>query len=279
MDKANLFGLYDFVNFHICKSLLNKGVEVIGVHLEEPDNQSFLEEKRFEVGRNANLLEQSIFEWEILQEKEENDTCLIISIFDLFMSKKEHILQDKKVTKRIIEYLVDSKNVNNTVFILPIQMLTKTFKGQEIEEFLSLIKGLGKNTQFIYLPAVYGPWQSSAFLFQKVMVSKYQEINITNDEREWTDDALFINDALESILEIIEKGKSGSYLLESGRNNYWSSCADYLNIPEHLVSKNRAESLLLNSDIKTIAVKKVTPMMKSIQEQLEQVQRLYANRL
>lgn len=279
MDRAILFGLFDFVNFHICKSLLNKGIEVEGILLEEPDNIPFLEEKRFEVGRNANLLEQSLFHWKSVQEEVTNNTSLIISIYDLFMSKKEEILVDRTLTMPMIQYLEGNKNEVNIVFILPIQMLTSTFRGKEIEKFLSIIKGLGKNMQFIYLPSIYGPWQTAAFLFQKVIISKYKELNIINDDREWTNDALFINDAIESIEEIIETEKSGSYILESGRKNHWLSCAECLNISENHAMKKSSESLLLNSDIETVTVKKVTPLKTSIQEQIEHVQRLYANRL
>ena len=278
MDKAILFGLFDFVNFHICKSLLNKGVEVKGIHLKETDHIDFLEEKRLEVGRNANLIEQSLSEWVREQEKPTHNTSLIISIYDLFMSKREQILQDENITKPMIQYLEVNRNEVNNVLILPVQMLTSTFRGKEIEAFLDLIKGVGKNTQFIYLPAVYGPWQTSSFLFQKVLISKYQEIKITTDEREWSNDVLFINDALESIVDIMETGKAGSYVLESGQKNQWVKCADYLNITENHRIKNGFESLDLNSDIVKVSVKG-TPLKTSIQEQKDHVQRLYANQL
>ncbi|WP_026566126.1 hypothetical protein [Bacillus sp. UNC41MFS5] len=279
MDKAILFGMFDFVNFHICKSLLNKGVEVKGIHLEETDPIAFLEEKRLEVGRNANLIEQSISEWESDQEKSIPNTSLIISIYDLFMSKKEQILQDGNVTKPMIQYLEVNKHEVNTVLILPVQMLTSTFRGKEIKGFLDLIKGVGKNTQYIYLPAVYGPWQTSSFLFQKVLISKYQEIKIKADEREWSNDVLCINDALESIVDIMETGEAGSYVLESGKKNQWLKCAEYLNITENHRIKNDFESLALNSEIVKVSVKKGTPLKTSIQEQKDHVQRLYANLL
>ncbi|MFB5196218.1 hypothetical protein ACE198_15020 [Neobacillus sp. KR4-4] len=279
MDKAILFGLFDFVNFHICKSLLNKGLEVTGIHLAETGQIEFLEEKRLEVGRNANLIEQSLSEWGIDQEKSTPNTSLIISIYDLFMSKKEQILEDGNITKQMVQYLKGNRNEVNNVLILPVQMLTSTFRGKEIEGFLDLIKGVGNNTQSIYLPAVYGPWQTNTFLFQKVLSSKYQEIEITSDEREWSNDVLFINDALESIVDIIETGEPGSFVLESGQKNQWLRCADYLNIAENHRVKNVYESLDLNSDIVKVSVKKGTSLKKSIQEQKDHVQRLYANQL
>jgi hypothetical protein len=279
MDKAILFGMFDFVNFHIGKNLLNKGIEVKGIHVEEKDNIPFLEEKKLEVGRNANFIEQSLVEWESVKEKDTERTNFIISIYDLFMSKKDQILQDRTLTKAIIQFLEDNKNNLNIVVILPIQMLTSTFNGQEMENFVNLIKGIGENTQLFYLPAIYGPWQTSAFLFQKVIVSKYQETNITDEEREWKNDILFINDAIESILDIIESEETGSYLLESGKENHWSECAECLNISEEKAIYNNSKGLLLNSDIVKVTVKRGSSFMESIQEQIQHVERLYANRL
>ena len=279
MDKAIIFGMFDFVNFHICKSLLDKGIEVRGIHLEEPENVPFVDEKRLEVGRNANFIEQSLHEWESNPEKDKSNTGLFISVYDLFMSKKEHILKNETITKPIIQYLEDNKDDVNIVFILPVQMLTSIYKGKEIEEFIGLIKELGKSTQLFYLPALYGPWQTPSFLFQQVIVSNYEKVDITSEEREWTKDVLFINDAVESILDLMETEKTGGYLLESGRKNHWLRCADYLNISENHKNKKKSEILQVNSEIVKVTVKKVTPFNQSIKEQKDHVQRLYANRL
>ncbi|MEH7073714.1 hypothetical protein [Neobacillus drentensis] len=279
MDKAIMFGMYEFVNFHICKSLLNKGIEVKGIHLEDPENVPFLDEKRFEVGRNANFIEQTLPEWESNLEDEKNNIGIFISVYDLFMSKKDHIFQDEAVTKPIIQYLENNKNDVKIVLILPVQLLTSTFKGKEIENFVSLIKALGKSTQLFYLPAIYGPWQTPDFLFQQVFISNYQKVDIISEEREWTNDILFINDAIEPILELIETEKTGGFLLESGRKNHWLRCADYLEISENHMQNKSSEILQVNSAIVKIPVKKVTPFNKAIKEQRDHVQRLYANHL
>ncbi|MFL6560463.1 MAG: hypothetical protein ACJ8MO_30670, partial [Bacillus sp. (in: firmicutes)] len=92
-------------------------------------------------------------------------------------------------------------------------------------------------------------------------------------------DILFINDAIESILDIIETGKTGGYILESGRKDQWLKCADYLNLDENHTIINNSDSLQLNSEIVKVSVKKVTPLIESIQEQMNHVERLYANRL
>lgn len=279
MDKAIIFGVFDFVSFHVCKTLLNRGIEVKGIHIEEKENIHFLDEKRLEVGRNANFLEQSLLEWEKDQEPVQANTSLIFSIYDLYMGKKEQILQYEDTTKPIIQYIEENKNKVNIVFILPVQILTKTFKGDEIEEFLSTIKNLVTKTQLVYLPAIYGPWQPSAYLFHQAIVSKFQKTELTNEVREWTNDALFIDDALESIFEIMKTEKAGSYLLESGKKNQWFRCAAYLNVNENQADTNSPKPFKVNSPIEKVLVKKVTPIMDSMRAQIEHVKRLYSNRL
>jgi hypothetical protein len=279
MDKAIIFDMFDFVSFHVGKTLLNSGIEVTGVHIDAMENIQFLDEKRLEVGRNANFVEQSWVEWENDHEPVDTNVSLIISIYDLYMGKKELIFHFKDKTKPIIEYIEQNKNNVNIVFILPVQMLTKTFKGYEIEEFLGRIKNLVSNTQFIYLPAIYGPWQPSAFLFQRAIVSEFQKEELIYVTREWTNDVLFIEDALESILEIIETEKPGSYLLESGKENQWFRCAAFLKVNENQADLKSSETLKGNTSIERVAVKKVTPIMDSMRAQMEHVKRLYANRL
>ena len=279
MDKAIIFGMFDFVSFHVCKTLLNRGIEVKGIHIEEKENIHFLDEKRLEVGRNANFLEQSLLEWENDQEPVQANTSLIFSIYDLYMGKKEQILQYEDTTKPIIQYIEEHKNKVNIVFILPVQFLTNTFKGDEIEEFLSTIKNLVTNTQLVYLPAIYGPWQPSAYLFHQAIVSKFQKTELKNEVREWTNDVLFIDDALESIFEIMKTEKAGSYLLESGKKNHWFRCAAYLNVNENQADTNSPKPFKVNSPIEKVLVKKVTPIMDSMRTQIEHVKRLYSNRL
>jgi hypothetical protein len=277
MDKAIIFGMFDFVGFHVGKNLLNKGIEIIGVHIDELENIDFLDEKRLEIGRNANFNEQSLVEWESSPKEDMSNPKFIFSIYDLFMLKKEQILQDEAVTKPIIQYIEENKTKTSMVLILPIQMLTRTFKGKEIEGFLNKIEGLVKDTQLLYLPTVYGPWQPLSFLFQKAIVSKLRKTEITNEEREWKNDVLFVDDAIDSILDIIENGRPGSYLIDSGSDDQWFRCAAYLNIDEDQALSKSTELIQCDPPMVKVSVRKVTPISDSIMVQMEHVQRLYAN--
>ena len=38
MDKAVIFDVFNFVSFHLCKALLDKGIEVEGIFIENKEN-------------------------------------------------------------------------------------------------------------------------------------------------------------------------------------------------------------------------------------------------
>jgi hypothetical protein len=282
MDKAIIFGGFDFISFHVCKTVLNKGLEVKAIHIEESDKIQYLEEKRLEVGRNANFLEQSLVEW---TNKRENDTMkatLVFSLYDLYMRKKEALLQNETVTSPIIKYIEQNKRNTDVVFILPIQMSSRHVTKNKLVGFVAKVEGLVKNVQLLYLPTIYGPWQPATFLFQQAISSKLQKTDIFPDEREWTKDTLFVDDAMELIFEIIETGIPGVYLLESGRKDYWFRCAQYLNIEANQAkstSCDRDEPSQTDRQIIRVSVKKLTPIEASISKQMEHVQRLNKDRL
>ena len=58
MDKVIIVGTYEFIGFQLCLTLLEQGREVIGIHLNTTSQDPFLEEKRFEIGRNSNFTEK-----------------------------------------------------------------------------------------------------------------------------------------------------------------------------------------------------------------------------
>lgn len=272
MDKAIIFGVYDFVSFHICKTLLNKGIEVHGVLVEDMEKIQYLDEKRFEVGRNANFVEQSLPQWEKSNILENPKTTLILSFFDLYIRNKEGLFQE--VTESIIKYVIENKTNTEFVFILPIQMLMRS-EERIYKSFLEQIKSLVKRTQIFYLPSIYGPWQPDSFMFQQAMLLAYQSIDFSISEREWTNDTLFVGDAIECILDTIETRETGSYLLESGLKNYWKSCADLLNIEENFMDSKQHQTFQFEDQIVKIPLRKITPISQSLMKQKENVEQLF----
>ena len=273
MDKAIILNVFNFVSFHVCKALLEKGIEVRGIHVEDGKEEPFSEEKRLEVGRNANFKEQSLLSWVNQEKRVMRNSTVIFSLYDLFMLYKEAILQKETVTKPILNLIDESDTVT---IILPSQMLMTSNESQslnDLKDFIDQAVGVRENIQFIYLPTIYGPWQPETFLFQQALLTKINRSEGFKGIREGTMDAIYIDDALESMVDLIDSGKPGSYLLESGRENQWDMCAAYLNLDKD-IKKFRGMSQS-NSPIVTVTVKKVAPIAESFAKQKEHTQRLY----
>ncbi|MEH7335841.1 hypothetical protein V7161_24765 [Neobacillus drentensis] len=276
MDKAIIFGVYDFVSFHICKTLLNKGIEVFGVNIEDIDNIQYLDEKRFEVGRNSNFIENGLADWEKKQGQGNRDTVVIFSLFDSYMQNKEEIYLEEKVTGPILDYIERNNSKTEFVFILPIQLLGA--EGEKVHRgFLNHVKGLVKKTHFFYLPSIYGPWQTETFIFQQVIMSDFQQKEIYKSNREWTIDTIFVEDAIDSIFEIMDINVQGSFILESGKKNYWDICASYLKLEQNLIHSNRVEPFAIDPSVVKIQMKKITPISESFLKQKNQAGQLYGS--
>ncbi len=276
MDKAVIFSVYDFVSFHVCKELLNKGLEVNGLLIEDEADFPFLDEKRLEVGRNANFIELSHQEWGNMFVQDTSKTALIFSIYDLYMLRKDLIFQKEEIVNPIIRFIERHNNELTLIFFLPIQAIQSN-EEKEIIGLLSQAKRLAESMQIFYLPSLYGPWQPSAFLFHQALVSSICGTEIKRDDREWTEDTLFIDDVVESITDIMMTGESGSYLLESGKKNYWELCAGFLKLDKWFGRSDKQKPLNIDRQIVRIPVKKVTSITDSITRQMEILQRMYGN--
>jgi len=272
MDKAVILGIYGFLSFHACKVLLNRGFEVVGVHLDEMDHSLFIEEKRLEIGRNANFTELTLSEWEHRMDDETSDATFIFSIYDFYRMNKDCVLQNEKFISSVNKYM--ETNHTDIVLLLPIQMLN-----HPVGLFPDQVKSWGRSSRFFYLPCIYGPWQSSDFMFQQTILSKFIEVDIIKNQREWTGDALFVDDAINTVLELLETEEPlhhfRSYILESGRKNYWTECAAYLQVDLDKADTKDSIPFEIDSQIVKVPVKKLTPVADSIKKQLELVQRLY----
>jgi hypothetical protein len=275
MDKAIILNVFDFVSFHVCKTLLEKGIEVKGIHVEDSEKEPFSEEKRLEVGRNANFEEYSLAAWANQEKRDTANAMIIFSLYDLFMLYKEAILQKETVTKPILDLMERS---NSAAIILPSQMMTKSIDSQvynDLQAFLEQAVGVRPNLQSFYLPAVYGPWQPETFLFQQSLLTKMNGIEEFKGVREGTMDAIYIDDAIESIFEIMSAGIQGSYLLESGRKKHWDKCAAFLNIDNNIVKSREMEQI--TSKTVKVTVKNISSISESFAKQMEHTKRLYSS--
>ncbi len=214
MDRAVILGTYEFIGFHLCLSLLEKGIEVIGIHLPSLSNDEYLEEMRFSVGRNSNFIEMDETFFEQKQTFSDN-TFFFIDYYSYYRNYKESEM------KAILKQLIDHINVHY-IFIFPIQLCNE----KAVQEFPIQLMKCQDHVQIYYLPTIYGPWQPLHFTFQQAIDNPDKPVNI--DEREWINDALFISDAIDYIIGHLEEKKKQKVLLKSTIDNHWKKAASLL---------------------------------------------------
>lgn len=226
MDKAIILGVYEFIGFHFCQQILNEGIDVEGIHINLKSDEIFVEEKRMEIGRNANFRENDLKQWKVSSASTEEIT-LIVDFYDLFMRKIEN--QFLKLEK----FQTELKSINGKIILLlPIVLLAnKHFEPilTQMYELIDFLKNHEKSFQVFFLPTIYGPWQPIEFIYQRSIVEDNK--NGIVSEREWTADCLYVEDIVHTILnESIDE--SGLILLKSKEKDRWNHGADLLGIPK-----------------------------------------------
>ncbi|WP_400246507.1 hypothetical protein AB3U99_06545 [Niallia sp. JL1B1071] len=243
MKNAVVVGAYQFLGFHICGALLEEGEEIIGVSFPNI-NIGDIEDKRMEIGRNANFSEKS---WNqlgsILQ-----DPNIDYLFFDLYTIEGLQSLYST-IKSRIFDCSNKELPINKRlVFLVNIMAVEK-----DRELFSSMKEDLGDYTiQMIHMPTLYGPWQPSDFLFQQLVEGKEQEA-VRIGLRECPTDAIFIEDAVLEVVKQTKKGQNNDILLKSNVTNHWQRCLEHLkwNVPENVreyieYSKGLEEVMVIN---------------------------------
>ncbi|MEH7274908.1 hypothetical protein [Neobacillus vireti] len=268
MDKVVIAEVFDFVTFHVCKALLDKGIEVRGVQIEAEENEEILMEKKLEIGRNSNFTEVKLEE--ILMEYRQNE-AIILSVYDLYMRYKENLLRNEcRISKFIHEDFQ-----GQFVMLVPSKILTNGMESDakaDIIDFINRIKKMNVTIQILYLPTIYGPWQPDTFLFQQSILKGMDMGKGLRGLREQTNDALFIEDAVESILETIEKKIPGNYLLQSGKKDQWDLCAEFLGIKRPITDHSAEERV--EEEIISLTVKSSIPISEALTKQMDHTRRL-----
>lgn len=269
MDKVVIVGVFDFVNLHVCKALLDKGIEVRGVQIESEENEDIVTQKRLEIGRNANFCEVSLED--LSNESCENET-IVLSVYDLYMRYKEEYLLNEDMLFNLI-----SKNQwEQIVFLVPSQMLNEVIDTKAeviIEDFIKRTKAQNKNIHLLYLPTIYGPWQPDTFLFQSSILTEINRGKPFRGLREETGDALFVQDTAQFIIRIIENQEPGRYLLQSGKSDQWDKCAAFLRINEQ--GSNRILEIQ-KEGLTKIIVNSTVPISVGLNKQIEHTNRIFS---
>jgi hypothetical protein len=202
-------------------------MEVVGVCSLFQENNLVIEEKRMEIGRNANFVEVQYDEWTITDEREE--VLLVIDYYDYFIRNAEREADLISIKSKITGL---KNGIGKVLFLMPVQLLMQgryeQHQSQANEVFDSFRRdGIAFNVY--YLPTIYGPWQYIECAFQQYFLQGNDHFMI--HEREWTEDAIYVDDVIKSVLSLASD-KYKEYLLESSESNKWKKCARFLDILE-----------------------------------------------
>ncbi|MBT2678196.1 NAD(P)-dependent oxidoreductase [Bacillus sp. ISL-35] len=275
MERATIVGVYDFVGYSLCRHLLDMGIEVAGIHPAGEKEDDYTEEKRLEIGRNANFSEINLVEWQ----GEEGVDSLFVTLFEAFLH------QDR--TAEDLEMILSKLEARHckklrTVLLLPAYLAQENVKMEKTESGLDQFLNRAKSSVLvIYLPTIYGPWQPEKCFFQKAM-------NHTSRERgeipeidpwEWTKDCLYIDDAVNCIRKMAESGEQGQYILTSGQPDSWKECARELLGQDFAVPESRFVKSKVKESIKVKKVGKNEQVRRGLGKQREQYSRIQDSRV
>ncbi|MFD2443178.1 hypothetical protein ACFSO7_04185 [Bacillus sp. CGMCC 1.16607] len=218
MEKAIVFETYSFLGFGICKRLLEDGVQVLGLQLF---NDDFLDEKKLMIGRNANFEEKSVQD-PALTNKDTSDHVLFLSYYDLYFSNDDSTQQS--IIYEMINQL-QHLSYKKIYLLFPIEFIDRI-----PSSLLQTIQILQEDSRSIsiYLPTLFGPWQSEVFLFQQKFLQEYFKHQPLLNEREYTDDAIYIEDAVEEIISLMYSSEQTDVIFQSDEEEKWIKCAEFL---------------------------------------------------
>ncbi|MBB6443539.1 hypothetical protein [Bacillus benzoevorans] len=208
MDKAIIIGVYDYIGFHLCLTFLEQGLEVTGVHFGTDDTDIFFAEKSLLIGRNSNFTEMDLAALAVEERLE--STYMFIDYYSSYYSK-----QEMKLISALEKQFAGIK-LTSMVSLLPIQM-----GGERMEKRQTFLQSDDREcrSSFFYLPAIYGPWQPLSFALQQSLYAPEKELVVS--EREWTEDAVYIDDAIEVIERHFEKPGINKYVVRSNIHHNW----------------------------------------------------------
>lgn len=270
MERATILGIYDFIGYSLCRYMLDQGVEIDGIHPEGNIEDCFTEEKRLEIGRNANFTEIGLQDWDV----ESAEGFLFVTLYES--------LQTRNGINDLMEALLN-KLENRHLKRLPTAVILPAIFAQENVE---LSETAAKITRFIssrkstiltiYLPTIYGPWQPEGYFFQQVLSHPSTEGRKIPDigEWEWTHDCLYIDDAVKTIKEMAESGQQGQHILSSGEQDRWLKCAEELIGKDTAILRNEVKPPVIKGSIQVRTVEKNEQISKGLSRQKEQFTRI-----
>ncbi|MED3982924.1 hypothetical protein P4646_02310 [Peribacillus simplex] len=219
MQTNIVIGTYRFVGFYVTQYLLNQGEEVIGIDWADSEASRYImEEKELEIGRNSNYIYFPINKLKLLDIKQQD--TVFISCYDIQSGKMDKIdFVIGEIVSLIEKCKKNGKNETpNFVLFMPIEKDVSIF-----QSILSSIRGID-SAKIIFLPTIYGPWQSEGMSFEAGINQLEQSDIKAAIAAEYTGDALYITDFVNALEEVTSSSDRDIQLCSS-IDDHWNKCA------------------------------------------------------
>ncbi|MGE7904071.1 hypothetical protein ACQKNS_06670 [Peribacillus sp. NPDC094092] len=219
MQTNIVIGTYRFVGFYMTQHFLNQGKEVIGIDWDDSEaSQYIMEEKELEIGRNANYIYFPINKLKLLDISQQD--TVFISLYDFQSGKLDKI---DFLIGEIVFFIEKFKNgkdeMPNFVLFMPIEKDVSIF-----QPILNSIREID-SAKIIYLPTIYGPWQSEGMSFEAGINQLGQSEIKAAIAAEYSGDALYITDFVNALEAVLTSSSDREIQLCSSIDDHWNKCA------------------------------------------------------
>ncbi|MDQ0153883.1 hypothetical protein [Robertmurraya andreesenii] len=186
MERAVIIGVFENFGFQLCNRILETGLEVDGIHLEQGKDKSKAEERRLYIGRNANFSESEMknFDLELLKKE---GTFLFIDLCEQFRDAAKPATELEALNNIIANFRSKKGKV---IFLLPISLLVNTRIEPHpwLEKVFDLLRHKEIPFKLFYFP-------SSSWEFEVENESSIRENEITQE---------YINDLIHAVMKLAD---------------------------------------------------------------------------
>ena len=220
MQTNIVVGTYRFVGFYVTQYFLNQGKEVIGIDWADSEASHYTkEEKELEIGRSSNYLYFPINKLKLLDISQQD--TVFISCYDIQSGKLDKIdIVIGEIVSFIEKCKKNGKNETpNFVIFMPIEKDVGIF-----QSILSSIREID-SAKIIFLPTIYGPWQSEGMSFEAGINQLGQSDIKAAIAAEYTGDALYITDFVNALEAVLTTSSDRDIQLCSSIDGHWEKCA------------------------------------------------------
>ncbi|MFD9624716.1 Rossmann-fold NAD(P)-binding domain-containing protein [Peribacillus muralis] len=223
MQTYIVIGTYQFIGFYVTQYFLNQGEDVIGIDwADKESNPDVLEEKELEIGRSANYLSFPLNKLKLLDITHQD--TVFICCYDIYNGKME---KTDIVLSEIVSFIEKCKRnglseTPNFVLFMPVEKAESMF-----QSIISSIEGVN-SAKTIYLPTVYGPWQSEGMSYEAGINKQGLSDIEAAIANEYRGDALFITDFVNNLEGILASSSDRIIQLSSNIEDHWNKCAKYV---------------------------------------------------